>query len=223
MKVSVIVPVYNHGKYIERCLYSVINQSYRDIEVIIVNDGSTDETSGIIEAIAATDPRVVNINQENAGTHVARLTGIKSAAGDAIMNLDADDYLESNAIALLVQKMELTAADIVFGNYYFHRLGKTRLVRNFDPSGVSNIELLRQILLGNLSVHLWGKLYRRSLLADISLPITRAYTEDVLTNFNILCKYEVKAALVEDAILNYVIHDSNVSYSDAQRTRGRLF
>ena len=98
-KVSVIIPVYNGEKTIEKCINSIINQSYKDLEIIIVNDGSTDNTYEICQKYSQKDDRIQVINQENKGVCLARNIGIKFSKGDYIQFVDSDDWLEPSIIA----------------------------------------------------------------------------------------------------------------------------
>ena len=213
MKVSIVVPAYNSSRYIDRCLISLKNQTYKDVEIIIVNDGSTDDTPNLVAKHLALDSRMKLVDQENSGTHLARLNGIKKSKGEVILNVDSDDYLELNAIQLLVDKMVETNADIVIANYYQHRSGVKRLMKSTIPSSSDKIDAIKFMLLGDISIYLWGKLFKRYLLEKVDLPIKRVFTEDVLTNFYILCNFDVVLALVEEPVLNYIVHDSNISYS----------
>ena len=92
--ISIIIPIYNAEKYIERCINSLKNQTYKNIEIICINDGSTDNSLNILKRIAITDNRITIIEQENKGVSVARNKGIESAKGKYIMFLDADDWFE---------------------------------------------------------------------------------------------------------------------------------
>ena len=94
MKISVIVPVYNAEKYLKKCLLSVINQTYKDWELILVDDGSTDKSPQIIDNIGKRDARIKVIHQKNAGPGVARNHGLEIAMGDYIVFLDSDDFIE---------------------------------------------------------------------------------------------------------------------------------
>lgn len=115
-KVSIIVPVYNTENYLERCIRSILCQTYRNIELILVNDGSAGREEEIINAYAAKDPRIVSIKKEvNRGLFLARVTGFEAATGDYIAFVDSDDYISIDFIRLLVKDMEQTASDIVFG------------------------------------------------------------------------------------------------------------
>ena len=102
--VSIVIPVYNIGKYLEKCLDSVVAQTFPDIEIIVVNDGSTDNSPEIIARYADKDSRIVVIDKSNEGLAYARKSGIEAARGTYIYHLDGDDYLELDAIELLYRK-----------------------------------------------------------------------------------------------------------------------
>ena len=111
--VSVIIPVYNIEKHLEKCLDSVIGQTLKDIEIIVVNDGSTDNSPRIIDRYARTDSRIVAIHKANEGLAYARKSGIEAAHGKYVQHLDGDDFLEPDACELLFNRAEETNADIV--------------------------------------------------------------------------------------------------------------
>ena len=112
-KVSVVIPVYNVGKQLEKCLDSVVAQTFPDIEIIVVNDGSTDNSPEIIARYADKDSRIVVIDKSNEGLAYARKSGIEAARGTYIYHLDGDDYLEFDAIELLYRKAIEEDADMV--------------------------------------------------------------------------------------------------------------
>ena len=103
--VSVIIPVYNLEKYLKQCLESVVSQTLKDIEILCVNDGSTDSSLEILEEYASRDTRIRIINQENHGAGNARNTGLNIAAGEYLYFLDGDDYIENKTLELLVELM----------------------------------------------------------------------------------------------------------------------
>ena len=96
MKISIIIPAYNVEKYIDKCITSVINQTYDNIEAIIVNDGSTDNTALIIEKYSEVDNRIIVVNKENSGVSDSRNIGIENITGDYAFFLDSDDWIEEN-------------------------------------------------------------------------------------------------------------------------------
>lgn len=114
--ISIIVPVYNVEKYLAECLDSLINQTFSDIEIICVNDGSKDNSQKILDEYAAKDSRIIVINQENAGLSAARNTGIRNATGEYLLYIDSDDAIELNTCEVLWKEIETAQADIiVFG------------------------------------------------------------------------------------------------------------
>ena len=116
-KVSIIIPIYNSDKTIDRCLKSIINQTYRNIEVICINDGSFDNSYKILQNYLKTDSRIKVINQTNKGVSSARNNGIKNSTGKYIMFVDADDYLKDNMIELLVKSIKKDSSDLLICNY----------------------------------------------------------------------------------------------------------
>ena len=115
--VSIIIPVYNGEKYLEECIESIRNQTYEDLEIIIVNDGSTDNSLNIIKKIQEQDDRIVIIDKENEGVSVGRNTGLKKTTSDFIMFVDCDDTLEKDAIENFMEKMD-DNVDIVISNVF---------------------------------------------------------------------------------------------------------
>ncbi len=118
-KVSIIIPAYNSEKYLKRCINSICNQTYKNIEIIIIDDGSTDDTFNICEEYAKRDDRIKFIHKKNEGVSVARNRGIKSANGKYIMFVDSDDWIENNAVEICIKYMEDYNAQIGQFNYYF--------------------------------------------------------------------------------------------------------
>ena len=124
MLFSLIIPVFNVEKYLGDCLDSVLNQSFQDWEAICVNDGSTDGSSSLLAGYAAKDVRIKVVSQANAGTAVARNTGLKEASGDYIFFLDSDDWLEANALQILSEKLNGEDMLCFSGKRYFESTGK---------------------------------------------------------------------------------------------------
>ena len=119
MKISIIVPVYNGEKYFAECIQSILDQSFTDIEVIVINDGSTDGSLPLIKGSAQNDSRVVVINQKNKGVSAARNAGLSKARGDYIMFVDADDYIaRKDALELLIDSVHapISSSTTVAGN-----------------------------------------------------------------------------------------------------------
>ena len=114
--VSVIIPVYNVQDYIEQCLASVLNQTYRELEVIMINDGSTDNSGILAKKIADSDVRCILITQKNGGLSNARNNGLARATGKYVYFLDSDDWIENNTFEILVNSAEVSNCDLVVHN-----------------------------------------------------------------------------------------------------------
>ena len=113
MKLSIVIPIYNVGKYVRKTIDSVTNQTYDNLEIVCVNDGSTDDCPQMLSAYAAQDKRIKVVNQQNQGTYIARQVGVETAEGDYIVFLDGDDELKPDACAQIVSMVNETDADIV--------------------------------------------------------------------------------------------------------------
>lgn len=115
--ISVIVPAYNCGRYIKKCIESILNQSYQDIELILVDDQSNDNTLAICESCKSKDKRIKIIHQQHSGQSAARNLGVKAATGDYVMFVDSDDWLAGNAVDELIQAIQNDGSEIAVGNY----------------------------------------------------------------------------------------------------------
>src|SRR5699024_6882924 len=117
MLVSIIIPIYNKGEYLEDCISSVVDQSYKDIEIILVNDGSTDNSEIIIDKWVKKDNMIVSITQKNNGVSSARNNGLAKATGSYVFFLDADDKLYKDAIKVMCKEVVKYSPDIIMGNF----------------------------------------------------------------------------------------------------------
>lgn len=138
--ISIIVPIYNAEIYLERCITSIQNQTYKNLQIVLVNDGSTDCSCDICEKYATEDKRITLVSQDNQGLVVARKTGVKHAAGDFIGWVDADDWIEADYVQNLVKLQNDSDAEVVAVAHY-HDIGATsNLVKNGIEPGVYKIE-----------------------------------------------------------------------------------
>lgn len=174
-KVSIIVPVYNIELYLQKCLDSILSQSFLDLQIIIVNDGSTDNSEGIIKNYAAKDDRILYLKKENGGLSDARNYGLNYVSGKYILFIDGDDYLDSKMVELLYKNAEENNSDIVECSYY-QDFG-TKLVLK----SVAFTNIKEDITFGCCSV--WNKLYKAELLQKSGVRFFKGVQyEDV--NFN---------------------------------------
>lgn len=117
-KVSIIIPVYNAEKHISKCIESLTNQTYKEIQIILINDGSTDKSGQICEAYAEKDNRIIVIHKENGGVSSARNIGLENSTGYYIMFVDSDDWIEEDAIKRLMQVQNKYSYDLIMFGYY---------------------------------------------------------------------------------------------------------
>lgn len=184
IKVSVIVPVYNVQKYISECVRSLINQDHSNIEIILVNDGSPDNSPQIIDQLAATDGRIVVIHKTNGGVSSARNAGIKKATGDYIMFVDGDDWVDEDYVSYFLSLVINNNCDIGMNknNYYIRKTKSTS--KEYTVSAEKAIEWIYS---DEIFVAVWNKIYSRKLLSEFSIIFDEEiwYGEGML--FNIEC------------------------------------
>ena len=193
MKVSIIVPVYNVAKYIERCLLSVLNQTWPDLEVILVNDCTPDNSMEIVRRVVASHPRGAVVrcleHEENRGLSAAINTGILASVGDYLYFLDSDDYISANAIELLADAAVQKRPDFVIGNYEV-----TGARRWAPPLSLGtgfyegNALVLSTYVQGKWYVMAWNKLVSRPLVLQHKLYFQEGIVhEDDLWSFKLAC------------------------------------
>lgn len=208
MRVSIIIPVYNAEKYLKRCIDSVLTNKESDIEVILINDGSTDESNKICEEYFSSDSRVVYINQKNSGVSAARNKGIENAKNEYVFFLDADDYLIDNYEKFFNGNEDF----IAFSN--FTDYASTQITETYPISKEesTNIEDARKILIGTHLFHTcWGKLFKREIICEhiVKFPENVTIGEDYIFVLEYF-KYVNSARIVNKPILHYFINDSSV-------------
>lgn len=169
-KLSIIIPVYNVEKYLPKCLGSILEQPFKDLEVICVNDGSTDGSLDVLQKIKKNDDRVVIIDKKNEGSGIARNIGLSTAQGEYVYFIDSDDWLEANVLAKIIAKADELQTDIlVFGGLsYYNGKGqngaysKNKLPKKYFGKVVSAKDIKKDIF--KFPSTAWTKLYRRSFL-----------------------------------------------------------
>lgn len=187
--ISIIVPAYNIEPYIGRCLDSILAQQYKAIEIIVVDDGSTDGTGKIIDRYASIDQRVISVHKENGGVTSARIEGIKKATGEYLGFVDGDDYIEPEMFEKLLDNAIKYCSDIshcgyqmVFPNRVEYYYNTGRIVQQDKITG------LKDLLSGSfVEPGLWNKLYHKklfhTLLHDNVMPMDIKINEDILMNY----------------------------------------
>jgi len=215
-KISVLIPAYNVEKYIVRCLNSVLSQSFSDIEVIIVKDGSTDGTAAIIEEYVANDSRIRVIDHsENCGLLWVRKTGIEASSGDYLMFVDSDDELKPEACRRLYSAAESTGADLVIGRHdYIEISGLVQHKSNELKYGCSAYGVAKAMAMDDLNRYMWGKLYKRELFTEHPISYFKHLNigEDQIISYQI-ARYVEKAVCIPDILYNYYRNSSSLIYN----------
>lgn len=221
MKISVIVPVYNCEAYLPACLDSILQQTFSNLEIIVVDDGSTDGSGAICDIYAQKDARIQVIHQSNQGVSAARNAGLEIATGDYLSFIDSDDELDQKMYEILVDLIETHHADIAHCGYRRFRLDGSTV----DISGSGKLykqtseEALQCLISGRLFVGgLWNKLYRRTIFADIRFDCTLKINEDVLANYYAFQKAK-KAVFLDLPLYHYFERKNSACNKTAQQRK----
>lgn len=188
--VSIVVPVYNVEKYLEKCLESIIGQTYENIEILLVNDGSTDSSGEICDYYGEQDSRIRVIHQINQGLSGARNTALDIAKGEYITCIDSDDFVSNSLVENLLKAIIEYNCDIsVCGTVYCDEINstlKSQVVENNKViEGKDQIKSLLSCF--DIATMAWGKLYKTELFSNIRYPVGK-YNEDVFTTYKLLAK-----------------------------------
>ncbi len=223
-KVSIIVPVYNVSVFLTRCLNSIVDQSYTDIEIILVDDGSTDGSSAICDEWAEKDSRIKVIHKQNGGLSSARNAGLEVASGEYVVFVDGDDFVDAAYIEKLLDAARGSNADIAMCNYRFvDESGKEIANDNYThysrQDAFDSYEALR--LFEDKSYRtffdvVWNKIFKRKLFDDVRFPEGINVVEDIAV-MPILYHKAEKVCVVDDALYNYVYRAESLSHAKRDR------
>ena len=221
IKVSVIIPVYNVEKYIERCLESVIHQTLKEIEIIIINDGSSDRTSKKIEKFLG-DKRVIYIKTENKGQSAARNKGLKIAKGEYVGFVDSDDYIDLDFYEKLYKRIKETNADIAAASIVRHHgtFEKWRVNYDLNKTTTDKNEMFKLVKYPNQS-YVWNKIYKKEFLDSINFEFMEGvFYEDVLALYYLLlnCK---KLTTVTGTNYYYMVNEG-ISTVKGKQTKKKI-
>lgn len=206
-KISIIVPVYNREKQIQRCIDSLVNQTYENIQIILVNDGSKDRSKEIIDMNQKKHPdKIIAIHTENQGVSMARNEGIQVAQGDYIGFVDSDDYVDKEMFCKLIEKAEQDDYDMVACNTWALYPKKKVLI----DSSIHDHQSTSQLLISAYAV-LWNKIYKRELIQSLRFKKDVWY-EDVLFLYEVYPHLK-KVGRVEEALYYYVQNEGSITYT----------
>ncbi len=207
-KVSIIVPVYNGEERLERCAYSILDQDFKDLELILVDDGSRDNSIGLMRELAHADSRVIALHKENGGVSSARNAGLELASGEYIQFCDVDDWVTEGSTKLLVEAMERDDTQMVIADF-------TRVMGSAEaekgaiktPGVISRRKYADEMMLHPADLYygvLWNKLYRRDIIEKHQLRMDEniSLSEDMIFNLEYLIHVN-SISVVKESVYNY--------------------
>lgn len=210
--ISVIIPAYNIADYLPRCLDSVLGQTYDNLEVIVISDGSTDRTNEIINSYAEKDNRIIPVFKENSGVSDTRNKGLDIAKGDYIGFVDGDDYIESNMYEILMKNALEYDADISHCGYQMVFPSHTDFYFNTKELRVQDNKrgMFDFITADKIEPSIWNKIYRKNILKNVRLNKDIKYNEDVLFNLEAF-KNSSKAIFYDVPLYYYVLRKDSAT------------
>jgi len=207
--VSIIIPAYNAERQIAKCIQSIQSQTYKDIEIIVINDGSKDDTLACCEELAQQDTRIRVIDQKNSGVSETRNKGIELAKGDYIMFADADDFLESDMVELMVHNRK--EKSLTVAGYYVDTIGdkkqdvRTVLMEQEGISCIPRTDLMKVFTRGLIGA-VWNKLYERAVLLEHAIRFRKEMSlgEDIVFNLEYVSKLRDDIYIINKPLYHYV-------------------
>ena len=223
--ISIIIPCFNAEKTLEKCLESVVQQSYANLEIIIIDDGSTDETSLIYNKFQSNDERILVLKQQNSGVSKARNTGVKAATGDYICFVDSDDWAELNYCSELYSLLVGENADIsIVEASYEDENGNVLCSKPISDEKIFDGNRALVLLLEDQEIqsHPWGKLFKADLLKNVHFPENLKCFEDYSTLFKIFNK-AVKVVKSNEKLYHYIQREDSLSHNLSPATAYQFF
>lgn len=217
-KVSVIVPIYNSESTIKRCVDSIINQTYHNIEILLINDGSTDNSLNIISDYSKRDSRIIVIDKKNEGVSKTKNLGIKKATSEFIMFVDSDDYINLDSIEKLISFQKKNKFDIIkfhYNNYIDNKLYNTELKypRYFNLNSKAKVkDFKNKLLSGEIPGYMQLLLIRRESLGNLCINENINFLEDLSFYLEMLNK-NLKIGILNERLYNYVNNKNGITFS----------
>lgn len=214
--ISIIVPIYNVEDYLDRCVESIVNQTYNNLEIILVDDGSPDNCSQMCDSWAEKDNRIKVIHKENGGLSDARNAGLKIATGEIVSFIDSDDWIELDMFEKMLNRMKKDNSDMVScGVKWVEEDGTVIRDVTSEDEVLDTETAMRELLNDNkLKQHVWNKIYKYDLIKDIPFEKGK-YHEDVFWSYQIVGRTK-KVSVVKESFYNYMQRSNSImgeSYS----------
>lgn len=210
-KLSVIIPIYNVEKYLRRCIDSVLKQTYLNLEVILVNDGSTDGCAKICDEYKEKDDRVSVIHKNNGGLSEARNFGLKLVTGEIVTYLDSDDYVDTNMYEKMIKVMEDKGADIVIcGTYIDYEDGSTKIKSEKNEKSFNTEEALIELnSFSSFDMSVCNKIYKKEIIKNIDFPVGKK-SEDYFVMYQYFARAK-KVVVINEAKYHYFQRSNSIS------------
>lgn len=217
-KISVIVPVYNVENYLEKCVHSILKQTYSNLEIILIDDGSTDKSGSICDDLSNNDSRIIVVHTKNRGLSAARNKGIDLSTGEFIIFVDSDDFINEYMIEILYGNLIQNKADIsickfekVHDNIEILK-GNEQIVDN-NPIVMSGRQALKQLYKENFIYYVvaWNKLYKRSLFEDLSYREGKIHEDEFIIHHLFYASKTI--VFTKIPLYHYVIRDGSITNS----------
>lgn len=218
-EISVIMPVYNVETYVTRAINSILNQTFCNFELIIVDDGSTDGTMAICNKFAAEDMRIKVMRKQNEGVAMARQLGLNNACGEYCIHADADDWVEPTMLEDLYNKAKADDADIVIADYYINTV-KSQTICKQEPHSLQSKSILLDMFNNKLFGSLWHKLLKTELYKryDVRFFYGINHCEDLLIWVQLLQHSEIKISYQPKAFYHYCCNDTSITRNFTRST-----
>ena len=221
--ISVIVPVYNGEKFICQCIDSITNQTLKDIEILIINDGSKDNTLKVIESIAKNDSRIKILNQKNSGVSAARNNGISNSLGEYIAFVDSDDYIDKTMCEKMYKKAEEFNSDIVICNVNDVINDNKKVSLNLNEGIIDIRRLTGSEFLSNeyfkLGTAVWHKIFKSNLIKENKIKFinySEVASEDTLFNYEAMLKAK-RIYCIDEPLYDYKINENSLTKSKSAK------
>lgn len=213
-KISVIVAIYNVDEYLVECIESIIRQTYKNIEIILVDDGSEDTSGKICDEFASKDNRIVVVHKENGGLVSARKAGLQIASGAYIGFVDGDDYIEPDMYEVLIQMLESTSSDMVHSGYYESNKREVKLADACLDVPKNRNSLVRSILCDDgITPSIWSKVFKREVIQQAYQEVEDAsnYGEDMVCLLAVIFLAN-RMTLISKSFYHYRIRNDSISH-----------
>lgn len=217
-KISIVVPVYNVENYIDRCIESIINQTYKNIEIILVDDGSKDNSGKICDKYANRDKRIKVVHKLNGGLSSARNAGLDVCSGEYVGFVDGDDWIEKNMYEILISMIKKGKSEIaICGHREVIQNEKVRPAIQMKNIFLDKNELWEEVF-GDLNVASWNKLYKKEIIGNLRFPLNIIHGEDLIFNLQYLVKCK-SGVLNKTKCYNYLKRRNSITSSKFSKNK----